>query len=132
MRESAAVCLYAVHKLRGEVARHEAVAAAARDAARRALDVKDVVRSRAMVTRARTSLDITREVEAQRAELRASADAALEALRRLGESIASLERDRLRALVVLADVAAAGAEVEEARRTLEVREAERRLELELL
>ena len=57
---------------------------------------------------------------------------ALDGLRRLGVSIAELERDRLRALAAFPEVPAVGPEVEEARRALEVHEAERELELELL
>lgn len=131
LRASTAGCLYVVHKLRGEVVRQEALAAAARDAARLALAAEDIVRSRAMVARARTALDLAREAESHRADLRVDAEAALEGLRSLGEAIGDLERERLRALVARAAAPAASAELDEARRALEVLEAERELELEL-
>jgi chromosome segregation ATPase len=131
LRASAAACLYVVHKLGAEVARYEAVAARSREAARRALATRDVARSRSMVARARSALDMAREAEAERAELRANADAALEGLRRLGETIGELERDRLRALAALPTPRLARGELEEARRALEMLEAERELEREL-
>ena len=116
-----------MHKLRGEVARQQAIAAASRDGARRALAARDVGRSRALVARARTAIDRAREAEARHDELRELADDAIEGLRALGARVRDLEHDRLRAL---AAIEPAG-EHEGLRRELDLLEAERELEREL-
>jgi len=127
LRGSTAACLYAVHKLAGEAAHQEAVAERAKTAAREALVAEDPPRSRAMVARARTALDLAREAEAHRAELRARADAALDDLRTLGHRIARLERERLTALADVPSIPALDAPYHPA----ELLEAERELDREL-
>lgn len=127
LRGSTAACLYAVHKLAGEAAHQEAVAERAKTSAREALVAEDRPRSRAMVARARTALDLAREAEAHRAELRARADAALDDLRALGHRIARLERERLAALAGVPALPALDAP----HRAAELLEAERELDREL-
>jgi len=127
LRGSTAACLYAVHKLGGEAAHQEAVAERAKVAARAALAAEDPTRSRALVARARTALDLAREAAAHRAELRARADAALDELRAIGHRLARLERERLAAL---ADVPALPA-LDAPHHPAELLEAERELDREL-
>jgi len=119
LRTHAALCLYRVHQRQGQAARDFEVADDARVAARQALLRQDVHHSRAMVARARTALDRAHLREREYAVLRARADATLETLRRLGESIETLEhlssRDAL----------------DEAERALELLEAEHEVEREL-
>jgi hypothetical protein len=93
-RAATASCLYATHKLAAEAARQRAIADASRQAARAALEAKDTRRARAMIAAAHTALDLAREAEAGREELRASADAALDALRRIARTVAGLARGR--------------------------------------
>lgn len=130
LRGATARCLYAAHKLAGEARRQEAIAEASRTAARAALEAKDSRGSRVMVAAARTALDLARDAAAAHAELRASADGALEGLRELGRAIAELERERLRAAAIPMGAAAVPS-LEEAQRALEVLEAERALDREL-
>lgn len=130
-RASAAAQLYAAHKLAGEARHQRAVAESSREAARALLAGRDATRSRRMVEATRTALDLAREAAVAHEELRAHADAALDALRRLAQTIAELERDRLRAIALFASVPPSAPSIEEARHALSVLEAERELDAEL-
>ena len=131
-RAAAAAQLYAAHKLAGEARRQRAIADASREVARSALAARDASRSRGMVEATRTALDLARDAELAHEELRTSADAALDALRRLAQTVAELERDRLCAVArAVAPRTASTASIEEARHALSVREAERELDAEL-
>lgn len=127
-RDATARCLYAVHKLDGEAARQRAVAATSRREAQLALEARDTRRSRALVSAARTALDLAKDAEQAHAELRRSADAALEDLRTLARTIAALERERLRATPA---PRLPSETLETAQRALDLIEAERELDLEI-
>ena len=119
LRTATAACLYRLHSLGGQATRHQAIGDRARDQARQALLVRDVPRSRLMVARARTALDLARHLESRRQALRADADTALAQLRALGEAIAALEATRMQTAL------------HEAEHALSVLEAEEEIEREL-
>lgn len=127
-RDATARCLYAVHKLEGEAARQRAIAARARADAQRALEARDTRRSRALVSAARTALDLAADAVTAHAELRRTADVALEDLRRLAAGIAALEHGRLRGTRAPRLPTEA---LEAAERALDLLEAERELEREM-
>jgi hypothetical protein len=130
-RASAAAQLYAAHKLAGEARHQRAIAESSREAARALLAGRDATRSRRMVEATRTALDLARDAEIAHEELRAHADTALDALRRLAQTIAELERDRLRAVALLRHTPRSTPSIEEARHALSILEAERELDAEL-